>query len=730
VAQEQPPLLAHTPSSTHAQIRRSPAGSGGLPYPNTGRSPLELRAAGGADQKASLAAGFDWPEPETLLQRLDSLAAEPATSQWATRTARLVRKLGPAVSQGSDEATVIIRELREPASQATALAATLDDKVLARELCRTGYALSRRLAVWEQLVESGDWSPIPVEVVQPDPEQLSLCLAEIGEITGDSAQGKAWREYLLVDALREWSGQAGPPKDRLPRRLAQRVLKRLTQVPMSSQQRQFVSTEPVLALQTELRRLAAEPVDAAKLLRHLERYEKTGLASDARLLAADCMSLKLNGSGDQGRLAERLEANYRNANLRVAVAEELLDRLMPERDPEYAQVHETVLGQPVSGRSLTSSEVGVRLLPDANRVRLALEITGQVASLTSSTSGPATFFNRSTSLYTARKPVEVDLQGVRLSPADIEVQSDTRLRKLETDFDGIPLLGGLVSRIARSQHAQKHAAISNELRQKVALKARRRIDSEADARLGEVSEKLRRQVVGPLEASRLEPTIISAKTTDRRLVIRLRLAGEDQLGGHTPRPQAPSDSLASLQIHETAINNALERLALHGRTFTLPELSRHIAAQLSFFSPWEIDPEHQDVTITFAEQDPVRVRLRDGQALLSLAISRLDKSPLHWSDFKVHVCYRPRIIGRSAWLSRDGIVQLGGGRISTGSQIALRGIFAKTFSRRRSWRLTPERFATNPRFADLAVTQFVIEDGWLGVALGPQQTALRPAVRR
>lgn len=723
-------MLAHTPSPVRPRLRRSNPRSGGSTYPDTRLLPLETTSPRGTGPDVFPAGEYAWAEPEVLLERLDELAAERATGEWATEAAGLVRKLGPAVWQGSDEAISIVRRLQQLASQATPLSATVGDRPLARKLCRAGHALGRRLDVWEQIVQLGSRGAITAEVFQPDPRQLSLCLVEIDAITGDSAQGRAWREYLLLDALREWSARGGPPQDRLPRRLAQRVLKRLTRDPMSPQQRQFVSSSPVAALQAELQRWAGEPVGLAELSEHLERYEKAGLASDARLLATDCLHLGLLSGAERRRLAERLEANYRNANLRVAVTEELLDRLMPEKEPKHALVRDTVLGKPVKGRSLTSSKVGVRLLPDPNRVRLALEITGQVASRTSSTTGPATFYNDSTSTYTALKPLEVDLEGIRSLPAEVAVRGETRLRKLRTDFDGIPLVGELVKGIARSQHAQKHAAASRELRQKVALRSRRQIDSDAEARLSQASERLRQRILDPLETMRLDPTIIDAETTDRRLTIRLRLAGEDQLGGHTPRPRAPSGSLASLQVHETAMNNALEGLALGGRTFTLPELSDHVATRLSRPPFWEIDPEHEDVRITFAKQDPVRVRLREGRVLLSLSIAKLSNSRQRWRDFTVRVFYRPRVHGRSARLARDGIVHLDGRGIGTGAQIALRGIFNKTFSKRRSWKLTPERLTTEEKLADLAVTQFVIEDGWIGVALGPQRTALRPVLPR
>ena len=229
---EQPPLLAHTPSPVGPRLRRSNTRSGGSTYPDTRLLPLEMTSPRGTGHDASPAGEYAWAEPEVLLERLDELAAERATGEWATEAADLVRKLGPAVWQGSEEAISIVRQLQQLASQATPLSATVGDKPLARKLCRAGHALSRRLDVWEQIVQLGSRRAITAEVFQPDPGQLSLCLVEIDAMTGDSAQGRAWREYLLLDALREWSARGGPPKDRLPPTLAQRVLKRLTRVPM------------------------------------------------------------------------------------------------------------------------------------------------------------------------------------------------------------------------------------------------------------------------------------------------------------------------------------------------------------------------------------------------------------------------------------------------------------------------------------------------------------------
>ena len=149
---------------------------------------------------------------------------------------------------------------------------------------------------------------------------------------------------------------------------------------------------------------------------------------------------------------------------------------------------------------------------------MALEITDGVSVLTSSTSGPATFINDSDSMYTAHKPMEVDLHGIRLGQTEVEVYNQMRLRDVRTDFDGIPLVGPLVSNVARTQHDQKAPELSRELKEKVAAKVQTRIDTEANAKLGQVAKRLQEKVFAPLDVLALDPQWISAETTDRRVV--------------------------------------------------------------------------------------------------------------------------------------------------------------------------------------------------------------------
>lgn len=725
-AKAAPTLVAHLPKTTNMPTESVKPASPDLHYPNTGLEPLTPPAPPDLENYHIKTNKLkSWTAPTALLSMLDELSKAKHSSGWADETAQLVRDLGPAIAGDSDEAASILDRLEKSHVEAIRLADSSSDWPLARKLRQASYAIERRLDVWREVVRLGASSLVEAELPKADSKRLSMCLAEMDRVMKTSPEGQYWRKYMLVDALQDLSSQQHETEVDQQRKVAQKALARLTQTPMSTRQRQFVASKPVAAFCAELRHWAAEPLTSAEVLRDIERYEQTRLPSDAQRLADDLRSLGQSSDPKRRELARSVESHYRNANIRASFTEDFLNRLVPQQNMELAAVHDTVMGLPVRGQSLTSTDVALRLVPDPTHVRMALEVTGEVAAMTSATSGPATFYNDSDSLYAARKPLEIDEKGFKLMPAEVDVRHETRLRDVATDFDGIPLLGPMARMVARSQHEMARPQANQEARIKVANRARQRIDSEAHDRLTEMVNNLNRNVFGPLVNMALEPTMVEAQTTEQRMTMRLRIAGEDQLGSYTPRPQAPEKSLASFQINESMLNNALQRLQLEGRTFTLPQLVQRISERFQRPNTWPVNPDYEDLTVTFAKKDAVTVRCQEGQAILTLNITELSKEPRQWENFQVRVFYRPQVNGRSAELVRDGAIHLIGQRLNNNAQIALRGIFAKAFPRSETIRLTPERLLIDPKLQDLAITQFVVDDGWIGFAVGPKQFAMQ-----
>jgi len=680
-----------------------------------------------ASQPPMKALGRAWEEPAHLLFQLDELKQHEITQGWAVEASASVRKLGPAISVGAAETTEILQHLEQLTREASSLLTKVSDETLAQNLSRTARALERRITVWKQIGQMGGMAAADAPTPAIDPRSFSKCLNEIDQLTSNSSEGTAWRKYLLIESLREWAVRHRNNDERLPRELALQVLKRLNQMSVTSHQRQFLTSGPMAALHQEMLRHTAEPVDSNRLLQHLENYEKSGLPSDARLLARDCQFLAVSSGVSQQELGERIEMHYRNANLRIAVTAELLNRMIPKREPQYAPVSDTIQGVPVRGQSLMANEITMRMIPDPHHVRMALEVNGEVASLTRSTAGPATFYSDSESSYIARKPLEISLRGIRMGETEVAVDNSSQLRSIATDFDRMPIIGQMARNLAHSQHDQKMPAANAEVREKIAAKAKDRVDRETTEQISVAAKRLNDEVLGPMDQLLLDPMMVAAETTEKRFSMRIRLAGPDQLGGHTPRPQAPADSLASVQIHESMINNVLQRLELDGQTFDLAGLGQRLAERLHRFHPKPVDPDQADVKISFVAKDAIHVCCNDGRLEITLAIARLSKGSRKWKDFQVRAFYRPVVQGRSVDLARDGIVQLIGPRMNAGSQIALRGVFSKVFSQKEPIHATPESFVKNPKLEGVVVTQFVIDDGWIGAAISPQRTVTAQA---
>jgi len=280
-----------------------------------------------------------------------------------------------------------------------------------------------------------------------------------------------------------------------------------------------------------------------------------------------------------------------------------------------------------------------------------------------------------------------------------------------------------------------------EVEGKIVVRATSQLDREVAERLDQAKQDLQARMIKPLRDLNLEPTAVDMHTTRERLIARYRIAARDQVSAHTPRPQAPADSTLSVQLHESAMNNVLEELHLQSRRIELTDLYKEMAGR--FGATRKIEPPEdlpENVFVTFADEDPVRVDCQDGRVRLTIRLKELMQTGTknRWTNFTVHAYYVPAADQLDANLHREGIIELIGDNrpLPIGQRVALNAIFIKVLSKSRKLHIINKQIAESPQLRDQQVTQFVIHDGWIGVALGPKapgrQAAMhpRPAVER
>ncbi len=89
------------------------------------------------------------------------------------------------------------------------------------------------------------------------------------------------------------------------------------------------------------------------------------------------------------------------------------------------------------------------------------------------------------------------------------------------------------------------------------------------------------------------------------------------------------------------------------------------------------------------------------------------------ADLSVNAAYVPEISRLHVRLARHGSIELAGNAYHNQPEPALRGICNQILAPDRKLELVPTALADGARLAGLSVTQCVVEDGWIGLALGP-----------
>lgn len=658
--------------------------------------------------------------PTALIRDLEALTPTTPAAAWADRVLASLDQLTLQPAPESDQLAAMVESLRQLSSAGFNEALTVRNAAHQSAWIRASRALDRRLPVWALLLdERATRDLVDRESTPSDDAALLDSLHDVAAITAGAEEGTAWRQYLRLNDVAGLTSVGGDDYLDARRAAARDVLIRMADIRLTPQQREFLAQPPLVALERNLHPWASGETSLDALAAAIEKYELSGSLRDAEAIAELRLRMKWSDDPHLQALAEDINRNYRNANVRFALSAELFNRLIPPQEPAVTPVNDRIGEAEVHGRSRTETHARVRLAPDATVWRFGLEVEGTVDSQTYSDVGPARVRNRSHFEYEARKLIMVNRYGLHIWPAEAEVEGRNALVGIEGRLDSVPVVGALVEDVVRRRHREAQAAAMTHVKAKVKRQARERMDREADGKLHTFESRIALGLMAPLEHFGLTAEPLDMSTTAERAVVRLRLANEQQLGAHTPRPSAPSDSLASLQLHESAVNNAIRGLELDGRRITVGEL--HALLREKFSQRPEAPPADlpQKAMVEFAKHDAVRVSCDGDRVELTLNIVELRRGRDSIRNVGVHAFFRPVVDGLEVKLVRDGTLQFEGAHLRSGPRLVLHSVFGKMLRKDQEAPVLTAHLNEDPRLAGLMVTQLVIDDGWIALSVGP-----------
>ncbi len=669
----------------------------------------------------------EWPAPVKLLDQLDQLKGTPA-ERWAAGTLELLHDLSRvsvSTLATQAEAQDASEKVARLARQSQAVLQVVDSLQrtrasgqssasadLVNRLYQIRYCINRRITVWNAMLEVASR---PTRASQRSP----FSLANHGRIRFQSLDDQ-WSDYLFLDDLKREFNSLSPSSDR-QKSVARRTLARIYSPVLKPEQKQFLDQSFDPQLISLLKQSASDPVNVQDFLRRMEQHEQHPTGATEFRLNNLYQDLVWSEDARDQNAAQAIQLHYRNANVRLSVSGDLLNRLIPEMPSKRERVSDQMLGAAVSGQSYISNRLHVELIPDPNQVQLRLQTVGTVRSNTVARRDGFAIQNQGLARFQVFQRLAFGRDGIDSSEQPVAYSTaDQQVVGMRSKLDGVPLFGRLARKIA-SQKIQDEAPKTRKLvRSKVEREASERMQEQVEIQLQQMSESLYDNVLQPLLALDLEPEPVQMSTTEDEVVMRYRIAGRDQMAASTARPAAVAGSLCNCQMHESLLNNAIMRLGLNGQQFTAQELQQHFQKLLGnqpteVTDPKEAPPEAQ---FEFAPLDPVRIRLNDQKLAVELNLASMQIGEgKKWKRISVKTSYVPRVENGTIVLEQsDEGIRLKGKRLRFRDQVALRTVFEVMFKSEYRVNALPVKFQQKVG-SELSITQLVLSDGWVGISI-------------
>lgn len=660
-----------------------------------------------------------WPLPEQLVIELEKLEENPLTQDWAKAALDTYQSLN-AIELTNPEALSLIeytQTLAETLDSHTPQITDSNDLILKATLNRVSESMRRRAAIWAQVHKL---SMEKVAEEQPNRVQTiaTLISARSRNIEVDQID-PLWVEYLMLEKANEIFSEAKPSplKQQV---ISRKILARITSSQLDADQIKFAQELIGNDLGWALREAATETPDLGQLLVDLEKFETKPSSGSTARLTSHYQNFYWSDAPEINEMAALLDDHYRRSNIQLELSETLMNRLIPQSTTNQEPVTDRIMGAQVRGQMQITNKIEVDLIPDDEHLSFNFQYDGRVLSLTHAHARGFTFNNLGNGLVNASKIIAVGEDGISTTPTRMSAFSRDRVEGIRGPFDDVPFIGVFSKRLAKQQQQSKVPQTKQIVEGKMRKEFRNRIDSELENQIGKANQLFQEIILRPLHTMELEPKVMKLKTTPEAVQVSYRLASLEQIGSNFSRPATEPDSLASFQLHRTAINNVINRIQISGKRFTPQQFMDHIG---SLLGREDLNiPEEQnrdDVTFEFASRDPVMLDFEDDHLFINLRIKRLQVGNNHrWKNLTITTRYKPTPMGQRLYLKFDEEFGLRvGGRLRLADQLAVRTVFSALFKPDFQFDILPPRMANHPATQGMGISQLQLTEGWLTVSM-------------
>lgn len=663
-------------------------------------------------------------------QETTAAGSSPSVDRPSSLNSEVVDTLGDALAKPLNDLLSILFDSEKSVAERRAAAASLK---------ATAYGIpSTPLNVLElknhllRIVALMDVALAATEVGSIDStstSQTSVITAssKVNTFLSSVLNGHAWDGYLFLQELK--SGLASEET-------LKKAYTNLTETSsLNPEQRAFLRRPAFQELSAAIETTLAmgsfgDDVEKAKadrlarinqLVEGLLAYEKEPVETQAAKARSAWRVLRARYPSTASVLRHTVNSYYFNHNVHVTVSETLLSRLISDYRSESGCIADCVLGARVTGSQTTDVNVNVDVVPSSSTANFELKVSGNTRSDTKAVKHPATVWTSGNHYFWMNRHVSFDGRSVYATPANFSVDTNSQTVGLATKFDRIPILRGIVRKIATQKIAeskpQSEAITASKLREK----ALPEFERETNQQFSDGNQTLS-STMAALDRRGVAPDSISARSSNTHVAFSSRTIGTERLGGSLQPPSALIATGLSAQLHHSALNNAIDALGFHGKKVAEKDLVTEIEKALSELfqrdvkltngqpaPPVEGDEPDEATFFVFGEKDPIRVEFKDGRVIVILrtGIEQDGKEPIPQQTIRIPI--KVALTGGKVLLEPGDFAIAGPGasRKPQIKRILDRRIVKKELSP------TIDLQAAGDKTLPLTISYIELNDGWL-----------------
>ena len=255
-------------------------------------------------------------------------------------------------------------------------------------------------------------------------------------------------------------------------------------------------------------------------------------------------------------------------------------------------------------------------------------------------------------------------------------------------------------------------------------------NQEVDSNFAQQGDKLNRELYSGLRNAGIFPDTFTYQSTDQMLTMNARLMAPHQIGADLPESRLLTATGITALVHETAVNNGIDKMGIAGQTLNEDQLKAKIESFLSTVlnRPYRLaappktadaaDDEVQELNaIIFAPVDPIRVRVTDGQVVIIIraGFKKEGDEDIPMREITVPISLSAQ--GGKIFAKADNV-------IVTAAEGEGGGVAINAVVRKKIQSLLPDRvldgkieIQTPTKIVVAYVTQLTLVDGWISAGI-------------